>query len=65
MARALREKEIAGAALDVFPEEPYQGGLTEFPNLLLTCYMGSYAKRVRGAMETEALRNAMSRLDPA
>ena len=63
--RALRDGTLAGAALDVFAEEPYQGPLTEFPNVLLTCHMGSYAKQVRAAMETEALRNAMNHLDPA
>jgi D-3-phosphoglycerate dehydrogenase len=63
--RALRDGKLAGAALDVFAEEPYQGPLTEFPNVLLTCHMGSYAKQVRAAMETEALRNAMNHLDPA
>jgi D-3-phosphoglycerate dehydrogenase len=63
--RALRDGRLAGAALDVFAEEPYQGPLTEFPNVLLTCHMGSYAKQVRAAMETEALRNAMSHLDTA
>ncbi len=63
--RALRDGRLAGAALDVFAEEPYRGPLTEFPNVLLTCHMGSYAKQVRAAMETEALRNAMNHLDPA
>jgi D-3-phosphoglycerate dehydrogenase len=63
--RALRDGRLAGAALDVFAEEPYQGPLTEFPNVLLTCHMGSYAKQVRAAMETEALRNAINHLDPA
>ena len=62
--RALRDGRLAGAALDVFAEEPYRGPLTEFPNVLLTCHMGSYAKQVRAAMETEALRNAMNHLDP-
>ena len=65
LARALRDKKIAGAALDVFAEEPYRGPLTEFPNVLLTCHMGSYAKQVRTAMEIEVLRNAMDHLDPA
>ena len=63
--RALQAGSIAGAALDVFVEEPYRGPLAEFPNVLLTCHMGSYAKQVRAAMETEALRNAMNHLDPA
>lgn len=58
----LDEGLIAGAALDVFEEEPYKGPLTEFPNVILTCHMGSYARQVRGVMETEALRNAMRTL---
>jgi D-3-phosphoglycerate dehydrogenase len=57
--QALAEGRIAGAALDVFEQEPYGGPLTDFPNVLLTCHMGSYARQVRSAMESEALRNAM------
>jgi len=53
---------IAGAALDVFEKEPYEGPLIEFPNVILTCHMGSYARQVRGLMETEALSNAMQSL---
>jgi D-3-phosphoglycerate dehydrogenase len=56
---ALRAGRIAGAALDVFESEPYDGPLTTLPNVLLTCHMGSYAHQVRAAMETEALRNAV------
>ena len=55
---ALREEKIAGAALDVFEQEPYQGPLIQFPNVLLTCHMGSYARQVRAAMESESLLNA-------
>jgi len=62
---ALASNKIAGAALDVFAEEPYRGPLAELPNVLLTCHMGSYAKQVRGVMETEALHNAMEHLDLA
>ena len=60
--RALTEGRIAGAALDVFSEEPYAGPLATLDNVLLTCHMGSYAQQVRNAMETEALRNAMDHL---
>jgi len=58
----LDEGLIAGAALDVYEQEPYTGPLTEFPNVLLTCHMGSYARQVRSVMETEALRNLMQSL---
>lgn len=59
LSHALAEGRLAGAALDVFEQEPYEGPLTGFPNVLLTCHMGSYARQVRAVMESEALRNAM------
>ena len=59
---ALSDGRIAGAALDVFESEPYSGPLAALPNVLLTCHMGSYARQVRAAMETEALRNALVHL---
>jgi D-3-phosphoglycerate dehydrogenase len=60
---ALANNKIAGAALDVFTEEPYNGPLAKLPNVLLTCHMGSYAKQVRGVMETEALHNVIRHID--
>jgi D-3-phosphoglycerate dehydrogenase len=62
---ALEDGRIAGAALDVFESEPYEGPLATLPNVLMTCHMGSYAKQVRAAMETEALRNALDYLGVA
>ena len=59
---ALRDGKIAGAALDVFESEPYSGPLATMPNVMMTCHMGSYARQVRAAMESEALRNAMDYL---
>ena len=38
---ALKEKKIAGAAVDVFEEEPYKGNLFELDNCLLTCHIGA------------------------
>ncbi len=60
---ALTDGRIAGAALDVFESEPYTGPLATLPNVMLTCHMGSYARQVRTAMETEALRNALDYLE--
>jgi D-3-phosphoglycerate dehydrogenase / 2-oxoglutarate reductase len=60
---ALAGQTIAGAALDVFTEEPYAGPLAELPNVLLTCHMGSYAEQVRGVMETESLFNVIKHID--
>ncbi len=48
---------LAGAALDVFEDEPYKGKLLELSNVLLTSHMGSYAKESRISMEEEAMKN--------
>ena len=53
----LNEGRIAGAALDVFEQEPYTGPLTELDNIILTSHIGSYAKEARVEMEIQAARN--------
>ena len=60
LAEALRDGLLAGAALDVFEQEPYQGELTEFSNVILTCHMGSYAQEIRAAMESESLLHVIA-----
>lgn len=57
--RAMKSGHIAGAALDVFSEEPYAGPLTELPNVLLTPHIGSYAKEARIQMEIQAVENLL------
>jgi D-3-phosphoglycerate dehydrogenase len=59
---ALVDGTIGGAALDVYESEPYAGPLATLPNVMLTCHMGSYARQVRAAMETEAIQNALTHL---
>ena len=56
---ALKTGVIAGAAVDVFEKEPYEGRLTELPNCLLTCHMGASTIESRTAMETEAMKEAI------
>lgn len=56
---ALRKGDIAGAALDVFGEEPYVGGLIEQENTVLTSHAGSYALEARVFMEKEAVVNLL------
>ena len=60
--QALKEKKIAGAALDVFEEEPYTGPLKELDNCILTPHIGSYAREARIQMETEAVQNLIKAL---
>ncbi|OGX27648.1 MAG: hypothetical protein A3D10_05260 [Omnitrophica WOR_2 bacterium RIFCSPHIGHO2_02_FULL_48_11] len=61
--QALQEKKLAGAAVDVFEQEPYQGPLVELDNVLLTPHIGSYAKEARIKMEVDAVNNLLSGLN--
>ncbi|EAK0823122.1 3-phosphoglycerate dehydrogenase [Campylobacter lari] len=56
---ALRDKIIAGAAVDVFEEEPYNGKLRELNNVVLTCHMGASTIESRTDMETQAVEEAI------
>ncbi|MEC8557550.1 MAG: phosphoglycerate dehydrogenase [Planctomycetota bacterium] len=59
LARALTGGWIGGAAIDVFEKEPYNGPLTNVPNCLLTCHMGSMSVDCRSRMEIEATEEAI------
>jgi len=59
---ALVSGHLAGAALDVFEEEPYSGKLLSLPQVVLTPHMGSYAKEARTQMEQEASQNLFNSL---
>ena len=61
--RVLKNKEIAGAALDVYTKEPYAGPLTELNNVVLTGHLGSYAREARVSMELEAVDNLIKGLN--
>jgi D-3-phosphoglycerate dehydrogenase len=56
---ALAEGLIAGAALDVFVEEPYHGRLAELDNVILTPHIGSNTQETKLAMETQAVLNLL------
>lgn len=60
--QALKNNKIAGAALDVFEEEPYNGKLKELDNVILTAHIGSYAKEARIKMEIESVENLLAGL---
>ncbi len=60
--RGLKEGRIGGAALDVFQEEPYNGPLREFDNVILTPHVGSYAREARIKMEMQAVENLLKGL---
>ncbi|UGV40298.1 phosphoglycerate dehydrogenase [Methanococcoides orientis] len=51
---ALEEGMIAGAAIDVFENEPYDGPLSQCESVVLTCHMGASTRESRQRMELEA-----------
>jgi len=59
---ALKEGHLAGAALDVFENEPYSGQLKKLDNVILTPHIGSYAKEARVEMEIQAAKNLIKGL---
>jgi D-3-phosphoglycerate dehydrogenase len=59
LATALRTGAIAGAAIDVFQDEPYSGELTSLDGAVLTCHMGSMSRDCRAQMEDEAVEEVV------
>ncbi len=56
---ALNQKHLAGAYLDVFEKEPYEGPLTNLDNVILTAHMGSSANESRYNMELGAAEDCI------
>lgn len=68
MLRALESGRLAGAALDVFEQEPYNGPLCDLPNVILTPHSATLTVETRVAMEMQcvdkALRFVVNKLAP-
>ncbi len=62
LAMVLKEGWLAGAAIDVFMQEPYNGPLAKLDNVILTPHIGSYAVESRVEMEIEAAKNLIKGL---
>lgn len=61
--QALISKRLAGAAVDVFLKEPYDGPLCDLENIILTPHLGSYAAECKLKMEIDAVQNLVSALE--
>ncbi len=59
LSRALQEQRIAGAALDVFEEEPYTGPLLASDRVILTAHIGAATHESRARMEREAVEEVV------
>jgi D-3-phosphoglycerate dehydrogenase len=59
---ALVSGSLAGAAVDVFSEEPYKGPLCDLENIILTPHVGSYAEEGKLQMEIDSVRNLVNEL---
>lgn len=57
---ALKNNKLAGAAVDVFSKEPYNGPLCELENIVLTPHLGSYAAEGKLQMEIDAVNNLIA-----
>ncbi len=62
LVELLAQQKLAGAALDVFAQEPYTGPLAGFNNVILTPHIGSYAKEARIRMEIDTIANLLEGL---
>jgi len=56
---ALQSGHVVGAALDVFPEEPYRGPLSGFPQVLGTPHVATLTRASRVAMERRSALNVI------
>jgi D-3-phosphoglycerate dehydrogenase len=56
----LTDNKIAGAAIDVFSDEPYSGPFTQLKNVVLTPHLGSYASEGKLKMEVDAVNNLIN-----
>jgi glyoxylate reductase len=64
LVRALGERWIAAAGLDVFEEEPkLHRGLLSLPNVVMAPHIGSASFDTRVAMSTLAVKNCLAVLD--
>jgi D-3-phosphoglycerate dehydrogenase len=63
LVQHLKNGRVQAAALDVFEQEPYQGPLIKFPNVILTPHIGGSTKESRYLMQLGAIENLVEELE--
>ena len=62
LLEAIKTGKVAGAWIDTFSQEPYDGPLVDCPQVILTPHVGSYTRECRQRMEMEAVDNLLTAL---
>ncbi len=62
LCSALKEGHIAGACLDVYPQEPYEGKLCELDNVLLSPHIGGSTKEAQARIGEELVEQLKAHL---
>lgn len=62
LLEALESQKLAGAALDVYSEEPYTGPLANRNNVILTPHVATLTRESRARMELDAVDNLLAAL---
>ncbi len=62
LINALEDRTVRAAWFDAFWEEPYDGRLTQFGQVLLTPHICTYTRQCRRSMEETAVRNLLKDL---
>lgn len=60
---AVKNEIVAGAWIDTFEKEPYEGPLLDLKNIILSPHSASFTKECRNQMELEATKNILSFLE--
>lgn len=60
---ALKDGKLAGAAIDVYSKEPYDGPLCDLDNIIMTPHLGSYAAEGKLQMEIDAVKNFLKSVE--
>jgi D-3-phosphoglycerate dehydrogenase len=59
----LKSGKVGGVGMDVFPEEPYNGKLLDFDNVVFTPHLATLTKESRLEMEIQATQNLLDELN--
>jgi D-3-phosphoglycerate dehydrogenase len=59
LCAALDSGKVAGAWLDTFAQEPYEGSLSRYEQVILTPHVGSYTCEGRLRMESDCVQNLL------